>query len=367
MRQVRARWHRPAAFCIAIALAAAAHLLYGRLKQWGVQTPPSTAILAILLGLAIGNLVSTPTWLGAGCKVIIKKWIPYAIIGIGAGLDLMALAQPSVGLAGLAITVSCMAIAFGSAVLAGRLLGLGSNAAILLGAGTAVCGNAAVVAVAPVIGADDDDIVLSVSAVNLFGLLVTLVVPPIALALNMSDYAGGVWAGTSVHAVPQAIAAGAAISDAAGEFAALFKLVRVTMLAPLVMLVSLAVATRKQAHSRDGSRAKAGLLRLIPWFVWGFLIAAILNSLGWLSYEVPRIPGLIPEDAGEVVSVSLTLKTIGKWILTVAMAAIGLEIRLRSLVTVGGRVIVVGFIASLALLAGSYALILMWLAPVGSQ
>src|SRR5690606_19367004 len=153
----------------------------------------------------------------------------------------------------------------------------------LLGAGTAVCGNSAIVAVAPVVSAPEEDVAASLAAVNLYGLLVMLAVPAIAAPLGMPEAHAGVWAGTTVHAVPQAISAGAAVGETAAEIATAFKLVRVAMLAPLVLLIALITARRGTSGVRFS--------KLVPWFVWGFVVASALKTAGLLEIGLPRVGG----------------------------------------------------------------------------
>lgn len=300
---------------------------------------PSASILAILAGVLARNVFALPAAARAGSKRIIQLVIPVSIVCVGAGLDLERLLDPELGAGGLAITIACMVVAVLAALGAARLFGLGGRTAGLLAAGTAVCGSSAILAVAPVLEAEDDELVVALGTVNLMGLLAMLAVPPLAAAVGLADDAAGLFAGTSVHAVPQAVAAGAAVGDAAAGFATLFKMVRVAMLAPLVLVFGAVLAWRRGKAQVAGT--ERGFGSIVPWFVWGFLALALLRSFGMLDGELGG------RAVGDV------LKDAGKWLLTYSMVAIGLEIDLRKLLGVGLRGLAAGALASAVLLGFS--------------
>src|SRR5438105_202099 len=165
----------------------------------GVRRPVSAAIIAIVAGVLVRNLFPVPGSIVEGCKVIVRKAVPLTIVLTGAGLNLALLS--TIGAKTLTITVTCIAVATAIAYYCGRLFGLWPKAALLIGAGTAICGNSAIVAVAPLIDADDEDVTLSVGTVNIMGLLLMFILPLAGGALKMADDAFGVWAGSTIHAV----------------------------------------------------------------------------------------------------------------------------------------------------------------------
>ncbi len=326
----------------------------------GVRHPISAAIIAILVGLAIRNLGLVPRSISAGCKKTVKKVIPIAIVLTGGALNLAHIA--GVGLSALAITIVCIGIAFGAAHLFGRLFGLKPSTALLIGAGTGICGTSAIVAVAPLIDADDEDLALSVGTINLFGLIAMLLCPLVGAMLQMSDQHFGVWAGTTIHAVPQVVAAGYAKSADAGTLATLVKLVRVTLLAPLIAGLAILYAHR---HSPDKARKRnvaVHYARLVPWFIWGFVALAVLNTLGLIPTLQFHASDWFGASTGPVeIPMANILKRIAKILLTIAMAAIGLELNLHALVRVGSRALVTGLAASVVLAGASLALVSMLL------
>ena len=187
------------------------------------------------------------------------------------------------------------------------------------------------------IGADDDDLLLSVSTINILGLVVMFALPPLGAAILLSQQAFGIWAGATVHAVPQAITTGFAYSAQSGALATLVKLVRVTLLAPFLVVLALAA-------SRDG-RARLGWSTLLPRFIWGFLALALCNTL----HLFPELTFHLPFSTGDrFAPLSTILTRVAEALLTLSMAAMGLEVNLRFLLRTGLAAVVVGVAASLA-------------------
>jgi uncharacterized integral membrane protein (TIGR00698 family) len=219
-------------------------------------------------------------------------------------------AGPALGLA----IVSIVAVGLGVGVLIARALGLPRRLAILVATGNAICGNSAIAAVAPVIGADAEDVASSIAFTAILGVIVVLGLPLLIGPLRLTNYQYGVLAGLSVYAVPQVLAAAFPVSALSGEVATLVKLVRVLMLGPVVLFFSL----RERGHAiRSPS-----LATLVPWFIVGFLLLATLRAVGVVpaSWVTPT----------RLVSTNLTV---------VAMAALGLSADVRAVARAGSRVV----------------------------
>jgi len=324
------------------------------ISEAGLRRPISAAVIAILVGMVVRTLLTTPR-LAAGCRLVVRWSIPPAIVLTGAGLNLGLLR--TVGFPALAVTASAIVIGLASGYLVSRALGLGRRTAVLIGAGTGICGTSAIVTIAPLIDAKDDEMVLAIGTVNLMGLLAMLALPVAGSWWELNDEAFGVWAGATVHAVPQAVAAGMTFSPGAGEIATLVKLVRVTMLAPVVFLIAMTYA-RSRAHSDGAAAVRVNYFRLVPWFIWGFLALSIANTLGWFGTITLWAPLASSSETGTIeVSIVSTMKSAGEFLLTLAMAAIGLQVNIRSLVSVGGPAIVSGMIAATILAASSLVMI----------
>jgi uncharacterized integral membrane protein (TIGR00698 family) len=316
--------------------------------EFDVRRPVSPAIIAILLGAAARNVLRLPHVILEGCRGIVRKIIPVTIVLTGFSLNLASIAK--VGARALVIILACIGVATGSAYVFGRMLKLWRRTALLIGAGTAICGNSAIVAVAPLIDATDEDLMLSMSTINLLGLPLMFLFPLAGAMMGLGDQAYGVWAGTSIHAVPQVVAAAFAFSPGAGSIATLVKLVRVALLAPFTLVLAIAYARRK----RTGG-VPVRYSRLVPPFFWGFVAAALMNTLG-------LIPALEFHPAWRA-SRSFSVSTAGALVeassllLTLAMAAMGLEVDVHFLVRVGGRALLTGIVSCLTLCAASLALI----------
>ena len=331
-----------ATWLLAIALTAGCYVLVDHLRE-GAARPaaiPSPAIVAMVVGIVVGNLLPHGSRFKSGARSIITGAIPLAIVCMGAGLDLGILTDPRVGLGGLGICLLAIGAALALGIFAARLFGLSRNTSYLLGVGTAICGSSAIIATSPVIGADEDELVLTVATVNLMGLVVMFALPPLCVGMGLSGQASGILAGATIHAIPQAIAAGDAMGDVAGTFATLFKLVRVSMLAPAVLLVGL-LARRSLDAPQETQGSPGPTPSLVPWFLWGFLVLAALRTAGWIDFEVSPVGTALGDQ----------VKWLGKALLAVSMVAIGFELPLRQLLGVGAKAIAAGLIASAGLVS----------------
>jgi uncharacterized integral membrane protein (TIGR00698 family) len=315
------------------------------------RRPISASIIAILLGVLLRNLYTLPASVANGCKSIVKRVLPASIVLTGAGLNLVQMS--SLGLTAFSITLVCIVCATLVAVYIGRLFGVWPKTALLIGAGTAICGTSAIVAVAPLIEAEDEDVTLSVATVNLLGMILMFLFPLAGGLLMLSDNAFGVWAGTSIHAVPQVVAAGFAFSERAGTLATLVKLVRVTLLAPFMLSLIFLYGRRKNDRT-----VTVHYSRLVPLFVWGFLALALANTLGLFpSLHFQTAPWTWFPPRHFEVAMSSALVEGSNILLTLAMAAMGLEVQLRMMAKVGGKALLTGTATAVILCALSLALI----------
>jgi uncharacterized membrane protein YadS len=188
---------------------------------------------------------------------------------------------------------------------------------------------------------------LSMGSINLLGLALMFVSPLLGGWLGLNDQGYGVWAGSTIHAVPQAVAAGFAFSEKAGGMATLVKLVRVALLAPLLLVLAI-----MHARTRN-DRITVHYGRLVPPFLWGFLGLFLLNSLGWLP--------TLQFHGGYSIALADVFAEAGNLLLTLSMAAMGLEVNLRVFAKVGGPALAVGAAACAVSCAVSFALIRMLL------
>ncbi|WP_054313276.1 putative sulfate exporter family transporter [Mesorhizobium sp. 1M-11] len=285
-------------------------------------------VFAILLGVAIRSVWTPPSAWHAGIQFSAKTLLEIAVVLLGASVSASAvLAIGPELIAGIAVVV-VVAIATSYAI--SRALGLPQRMAILVACGNSICGNSAIAAVAPVIGADGEDVASSIAFTAVLGVIVVLVLPLFVPLLQMSLTQYGVMAGLTVYAVPQVLAATLPIGALSNQVGTVVKLVRVLMLGPVVLLMSL-LASRLRDETNEpapepvaGDRPKPGkpaFHKLVPWFIVGFLVVAGI-----------RTAGLIPEPALHPTAVVANLLT------TISMAALGLGVDIRVVAKAGPRV-----------------------------
>jgi uncharacterized integral membrane protein (TIGR00698 family) len=285
-------------------------------------------VLAILVGTAI-RTVRPPTerWF-AGITFSAKTLLEIAVVLLGGSISAQTLVSAGPGLlAGIAgVVVLAIAASYGL----GRALGLPHRMAVLVACGNSICGNSAIAAVAPVIGADGEDIAASIAFTAVLGVVVVLILPLLAPLLSLSGMQFGVFAGLTVYAVPQVLAATAPVGLAAIHMGTLVKLVRVLMLGPVVLGLSLLTrrlrdeADETAPHVTAGERPAAGALaphKMVPWFIIGFLALAALRSMNVVPHAA-----LVP------------IATVANLLTIVSMAALGLSTDLKVVARAGGRV-----------------------------
>ena len=285
-------------------------------------------VLAILLGAAVRTIWNPgPMW-QPGIRFTGKLLLEIAVVLLGASLSAQTVAA-----AGAPLVLGIFAVVAASVPISfaiGRLLGLRGPMAMLIACGNSICGNSAIAAVAPVIGADPEDVASSIAFTAVLGVGVVLTLPALAAALGYDAHRAGVMAGLTVYAVPQVLAAAAPMGALATQTGVLVKLVRVVALGPLVVVLSL-------LHSRrDGetNRLRPGWSKLVPWFVTGFILAAAARSFD-----------LIPQAALPPIARTASLLTL------LSMGALGLGVDVRAIARVGPRALLT-VLGSLVVLVG---------------
>jgi len=310
--------------------------------------PIDAILLAIVIGIVLRNTLQLPEWLKPGIKYSVKSILPLAIVLLGAKLDFYDILRVSGQ--GLLINLTCVVVAlFGTVALCTRM-GVGRQLGLLIGIGTAICGGTAIAVTAPVIEASDDDTAFAVTAVNLFGLLAIVVLPTLGALMGLSQEAFGVWAGTAVHATPQVMAAGYAYGPVAGDIAVIVKLVRVLLLAPMVVGLGWWYAREKRRQQQAHVTKKTSLLTLFPPFVFGFLAVALANSFNLLPDFTLHLEDSPLWTAGDrdFEMARVATKASG-FLITMAMAGVGLGVSLKGLASVGLKALYVGLFATVVL------------------
>jgi uncharacterized integral membrane protein (TIGR00698 family) len=303
-------------------------------------------VLAILVGAAVRTVWTPgPRW-KPGIDFSAKMLLEIAVVLLGASVSLATIRS-----AGWLLLVAILGIVACSIALSftlGRLLGLSKRLAILVACGNSICGNSAIAAVAPVIGADGDDVASSIAFTAVLGVLVVLLLPIIGAMLGMTQLAYGALAGLTVYAVPQVIAATAPIGAKAVQIGTLVKLVRVLMLGPLCLALSLLAPKLRgeidaRGHVAAGDRPQPSappVHQLVPWFIIGFLVMVLLRSAN-----------LIPTPTLAPIGEAATILTV------ISMAALGLGVDIRTVSRAGASVTATVVLSLVALGALSFALV----------
>ena len=284
-------------------------------------------VLAILIGMIL-RAVWTPNehWT-PGIKFSAKPILEVAIVLLGASVDLPTLLKAGPALALAIVVVVVLDITIGTGI--GRAFGLDAKHATLVACGNSICGNSAIAALAPVIDAKEEQVASSITFMAVMSIVVVVGLPLLFPLLGMSYFQYGVLAGLSVYAVPQVLAA-TGISAVSGQIGTLVKLVRVLMLGPVAIFLSL-------RYAKEGAQeTKLQMVKMVPWFIIGFALLGLVRSMGWLPLEVVA-----------------PMRTASAWLTIVAMAALGLMADLRVVKKIGKPLLlsVVGSVAVLLTLS----------------
>lgn len=300
---------------LAATIAAAAFGLR-QIPMVGVLSP---MILAITIGVAVRNIVGMPAQATAGVKFSLRRILRFAIALLG--LQLTAAQVIEVGATGIAIIALTLVATFCFTIWLGRVIGVEPKLAELIAAGTSICGASAVIAANTVTRAHDEDVAYAVACVTVFGSVAMFLYPLLPSLLHLTPHAYGLWAGASIHEIAQVVAAAYQDGQSAGEFGTIAKLSRVMMLAPVVLALGLLASRRAP---QQAGQAKPP----IPWFVLGFLALVAVNS------AVP-----IPPDAKAALVIATT------FLLSMALAAMGLETDIAKLCAKGRKPFLLGLAA----------------------
>jgi uncharacterized membrane protein YadS len=227
---------------LAVAVAAAARFL----ARFTGAIPD--VLLALIGGIAIANLFTLPAMVQPGVRFVLHTVLRTAIILLGAGLTVAAI----VGLGGatLGLVVICVCVAMSLGLLLARVARLTGTIGTLIGAGTAICGGTAILAIGPLIGAADEEIAYAVTTIFTFNIIALLVYPPLGHALHLSSVAFGSWAGTAVNDTSVVVATGYVYDPAAGATATIVKLTRTLLLVPLAVIAAAHRRGRPVVHPR---------------------------------------------------------------------------------------------------------------------
>ncbi|AOR81199.1 YeiH family protein [Novosphingobium resinovorum] len=291
-------------------------------------------LMALLLGLALNFLSEEGTQTAPGVAIASKTILRLGVALLGARISVDMLS----GLGGwmIILIISGVVATILFALAASRLFGRGWGFALLTGGSVAICGASAAMAIASVLPKterSERDLIFTVLSVTVLSTVAMILYPILSQALGFSSRAAGVFLGGTIHDVAQVVGAGFSIDNETGENATLVKLVRVAMLAPVVLAISIVVRPSETSQAPDSQKRQP----LLPRFLIGFLVLAGVNSVGF-----------IPDSVGNY------LAEISRWALLISIAAVGIKTSLKKILGVGP--VAIALIVLETLFLGSFIL-----------
>jgi uncharacterized integral membrane protein (TIGR00698 family) len=305
------------------------------------KSPISGIMIAIIIGLIIGNLVVLPAWIKPGVQFSLKIILRAGIILLGIRLSLSDIVK--FGSLAIPLIMVCITGALLITLWLGRRLELSPRMSALVAVGTSICGATAIVATGPAIDAKEEELTYAIANITVFGILAMLIYPYLAHALFATNQtAAGLFLGTSVHETAQVAGSGLIYSqlyqaEQALNVATLTKLIRNACMMFVVPLL----AYLYQNNASTAEKKKINILKLFPLFILGFLLMAIIRTIGDVTLENGAAYGFLSSADWS----SLT-KTVQQWseiFLAMAMAAVGLGTSFRQLQKLGLKPFYVGF------------------------
>jgi len=293
----------------------------------------SGSVFALLIGMILNPVVSKHKIFSGGIKLVSKQVLRLAIILMGLTLSFSQVI--SVGGYSLIVMSFTLVTAFGGGYLLGKLFKMNWKLSSLISAGTGICGGSAIAAIAPTIEAEDKDIAYAISATFLFDIVMVILFPIAGRYFGMSDMGYGLWAGTAVNDTSSVVAAGYAFSDAAGAFSMIVKLTRTLSIVPIVLIFSVINSRLKrkeqatQGETAVVTKKKVDLKKIFPFFILLFLLAVGIKSIGFLPQ-----------------SISFVASDTSKFLMVMALGAIGLKTNFKEVSKSGFKPMLHGFIIS---------------------
>ncbi len=287
----------------------------------------SPLIIAILLGFAVNNIFRLPSSIRPGIKFTAKRVLRLAIILLGFRLslgDVIGIGAPAI----MVISVSTVTTLLFTMYL-GLRMGIPLKRALLLGSGVSVCGASAVAAVDGVIAGKEEDAAFAIGAVTLFGTAFMFIYPAIFSFFRIDPVGYAIWAGSSVHEVAQVAAAGSALAGSSNEaLASTVKMIRVLFILPITMILAFLPLGGNAGGTRDTAGEEKKIQ--VPWFAILFFFMVCAHTWAFIP---ARVTG--------------TIVRVDGWLMTAAMAGLGLDIALSSILKIGRRALLLGLVSSL--------------------
>ncbi len=342
---------------LVVGVALVSRYLHGLFSGTLLGDAVSEILIAILLGLYIRGLIGHSSKVAPGIAFSMKKVLRFGIILLGLRLSIQDIGVT--GWRGLGLILICLAVALGATLLAKRLFHISPRLAALIGVGTAICGNSAIIATAPVIEADEEEVSFAVATITLFGLIAVLTYPIIGRLLGLPDHYFGFWSGTAVNDTSQVVAVSAMYSDIAQNVATIIKLTRNALMAPIIFMVGV-IYHHWKGQSTTGlpsSKIRMSVRKSIPGFVIGFILMALLRTFGIMLGILPQNVAA-PGDLQAAARGLIFLDSVSRFTILMALSAVGLNTNLVSLRRIGFKPLLVGLIVAVLLSVVSLLLII---------
>lgn len=279
-------------------------------------------MFAIILGAGLASVARPAASLAPGFAVAGRGVLQASIVLLGTGLSLGQVIR--VGGGSLPVMLGTLAVALIGAWAFGRLLGVPGDVRTLIGVGTGICGASAIAAATAVIEAAETDVAYAIGTIFAFNIVAVLIFPAIGHLLGLSEHAFGLWSGTAINDTSSVVAASFSYGAAAGPYGVVVKLTRTLMILPICVGLA-AWHGRRTASSTGTPGARLPWRRMFPLFIVGFLAASALDTAGAIPV------GWHP-----------ALARIGVFLISVALAGIGLAIRVATLRRAGSRPLLLG-------------------------
>ncbi|MBI4277153.1 MAG: putative sulfate exporter family transporter [Armatimonadetes bacterium] len=305
---------------------------------FGARVPlVGPAVFGLLAGLALGSINAPSAALQPGTDYTLKRLLRLAIVLFGASLSFAEIVN--IGGGTLLVILAVVVLAISLTYVFGLWLRAPSRLVSLIGVGTAICGATAIITIGPIIEADEEETAFAVTTIFLFNMVAVIVYPLLGRLLALSSVAFGTWAGTAIHDTSSVLAAAYTFSDAAGKVGTVVKLTRTLMLVPLAFLFGV-IHTYRLGRSDRGAATRVNFVKIFPWFILWFVLAAVLNTFGAFSASGVKFSA-----------------QVGKFLIVMVMVAVGLSANPRRMARMGLRPFFIGLFASLLIAAISIFLI----------
>jgi len=284
-------------------------------------------VFAIIIGMVATQFLKKKDKLQSGISFTSKKILQYAVILLGFGLNLSTIFET--GKMSLPIIFATISTSLIVAYILCKVMKMPSKTATLIGVGSSICGGSAIAATAPVIDADDEEIAQSISVIFLFNVIAALIFPTLGTAIGFSNEGFGLFAGTAINDTSSVTAAATAWDGIHGsnalDTATIVKLTRTLAIIPITLVLGFVQAKRQKSESGE----KVSIKKILPSFILFFILASVITT--------------IATSNGVSAGFFSPIKTLSKFFIVMAMAAIGLNTNVVKLIKNGGKPILLGF------------------------